>query len=184
MAGKRVPRGYEKAVGRAPKAITGGQHVARTSGEEAVVFIIGMRVNRWRKVRSWWPAFVGMPRMLGELKETNAGLLAARTIGRAGSSWSCSIGAAQPNSAPTPATARCSTRQPGQRSTRAPQAPAMSGSSMRPTSSPLTRWSRSTPTCRGSGSRPRTAGCRVPTPCDHSRANEQLQTTEPRYTEA
>ena len=27
-----------------------------------VVFLIGMRINRWRKVRTWWPVFVGMPR--------------------------------------------------------------------------------------------------------------------------
>jgi Domain of unknown function (DUF4188) len=79
VTAKRVPRGYEKALGRAPKAVTGGQHVARMTGEEAVVFIIGMRVNRWRKVRSWWPTFVAMPGMLAELKETDAGLLAART---------------------------------------------------------------------------------------------------------
>ena len=44
------------------------------------MFLIGMRVNRWRRVRSWWPAFVGMPRMLAELqKHPEAGLIGART---------------------------------------------------------------------------------------------------------
>lgn len=32
-----------------------------------VVFLIGMRVNRWRGVRSWFPVFMAMPRMLKEL---------------------------------------------------------------------------------------------------------------------
>jgi hypothetical protein len=32
-----------------------------------VVFLIGMRVNRWRSVRSWLPAFKAMPAMLREL---------------------------------------------------------------------------------------------------------------------
>lgn len=79
MGAKRVPRGYEAAAGHAPKAVVAGQHVARTAGEESVVFIIGMRVNRWRRVRSWWPTFVGMPRMLRQLEGADAGLLAART---------------------------------------------------------------------------------------------------------
>lgn len=33
-----------------------------------VVFLIGMRINRFRAVRSWWPAFVAMPRMQRELQ--------------------------------------------------------------------------------------------------------------------
>ena len=32
-----------------------------------VVFLIGMRVNRWRSLRSWLPAFRAMPAMLREL---------------------------------------------------------------------------------------------------------------------
>jgi hypothetical protein len=32
-----------------------------------VVFLIGMRINRWRSPRSWLPAFGAMPRMLREL---------------------------------------------------------------------------------------------------------------------
>ncbi len=43
-----------------------------------VVFHIGMRVNRFRAVRSWWPAFVAMPRMLRELDaDPSLGLLGA-----------------------------------------------------------------------------------------------------------
>jgi hypothetical protein len=32
-----------------------------------VVFLIGMRINAWWKVRSWLPVFMAMPRMLREL---------------------------------------------------------------------------------------------------------------------
>jgi Domain of unknown function (DUF4188) len=34
---------------------------------EFVVFLIGMRVNRWWKVRTWWRVGSSMPRMLAEL---------------------------------------------------------------------------------------------------------------------
>jgi hypothetical protein len=40
---------------------------------DVVVFLIGMRVNRFRSVRSWWPAFAAMPRMVREL-EADPGL--------------------------------------------------------------------------------------------------------------
>ncbi|MGW6057999.1 DUF4188 domain-containing protein [Streptomyces sp. NPDC055189] len=33
------------------------------------VFTIGMRINNFRAVRSWWPVFRAMPRMLKELSE-------------------------------------------------------------------------------------------------------------------
>ena len=33
-----------------------------------VVFVIGMRVNKWWKVHQWLPVFLAMPRMLKELK--------------------------------------------------------------------------------------------------------------------
>lgn len=79
MTPKPVPRGYETAVEQAPNAVVGGQYVAQVAGGESVVFVIGMRVNRWRRVRSWWPTFVGMPRMLKELEQTDTGLLGART---------------------------------------------------------------------------------------------------------
>lgn len=32
-----------------------------------VVFLIGMRINRWWSVRQWFPVFMAMPRMLREL---------------------------------------------------------------------------------------------------------------------
>jgi hypothetical protein len=44
------------------------------------VFLIGMRINRVRKVRSWWPTFVGMPRMLDELSKADRGLLGYHTF--------------------------------------------------------------------------------------------------------
>ena len=45
-----------------------------------MVFLIGMRINRWRKVRAWWPVFVGMPTMLRELAgRPEAGLLGAKS---------------------------------------------------------------------------------------------------------
>ncbi len=51
-----------------------------------VVFLIGMRVNRWWRVRTWWPAFSAMPGMLRELTaERERGLLGYQmTIGRHG----------------------------------------------------------------------------------------------------
>src|SRR5690606_17400332 len=47
--------------------------------DEAVVFIVGMRVNRWLKLRSWWPVFAAMPRMLAYLEKTpESGFLGGR----------------------------------------------------------------------------------------------------------
>ncbi|GAB2695534.1 DUF4188 domain-containing protein [Thalassiella azotivora] len=44
-----------------------------------VVFLIGMRVNRWWALRSWWPVASAMPRMLRELaSDPSSGLLAYR----------------------------------------------------------------------------------------------------------
>jgi hypothetical protein len=37
--------------------------------EPFVVFLIGMRINRFRAVRKWWGTFVSMPPMLRELKQ-------------------------------------------------------------------------------------------------------------------
>jgi hypothetical protein len=84
----RVPRPYVGAAAAAPRGVEGGQYVACPPGPSGadggdpgiVVFLVGMRVNRWRRVRSWWPAFIGMPRMLAELeRHPEAGLLGART---------------------------------------------------------------------------------------------------------
>ena len=77
---RRVPRGYAQAPSRAPAGVRGGQYVADPAADDVVVFVIGMRINRLRKVRSWWPVFVGMPRMLSELAGTDRGLLGAHSL--------------------------------------------------------------------------------------------------------
>lgn len=62
--------------------VSSPQEVPTTAhgGEEIVVFLIGMRVNRWRQLRSWLPVAAAMPRMLRELaKHPELGLLDART---------------------------------------------------------------------------------------------------------
>ncbi len=79
MSGRRVPRAYAGAARSAPSGVEGGQYVAEVVGDEAVVFLIGMRVNRWRRLRSWWPVFGAMPRMLAELQQADLGILGART---------------------------------------------------------------------------------------------------------
>lgn len=78
---RKVPRGYATAPARAPRGVQGGQHVAVPQDEDVVVFVIGMRINRLRRVRSWWPSFVGMPRMLKELEaQPDSGLLGATLL--------------------------------------------------------------------------------------------------------
>lgn len=48
-------------------------------GEEVVVFLIGMRINKPLKVGLWWPVFTAMPRMLRHLSQRpDKGLLAFR----------------------------------------------------------------------------------------------------------
>jgi hypothetical protein len=76
---RRVPRAFQGAADAAPRGVQGGQYVAEVLTEDPVVFVIGMRINRWRRLRSWWPVFTGMPRMLAELKSRDAGLLGARS---------------------------------------------------------------------------------------------------------
>ncbi|MFG2649554.1 DUF4188 domain-containing protein [Streptomyces sp. NPDC048436] len=45
------------------------------------VFHIGMRINNFRAVRSWWPVFRAMPRMLKELSEDpESGLLSYQLL--------------------------------------------------------------------------------------------------------
>ena len=76
----RVPRAYAGAAQRAPRGVAGGSFSADLIGDEVVLFVIGMRVNRWRKLRSWLPTFVAMPRMLRELgAEADSPLLDVRT---------------------------------------------------------------------------------------------------------
>jgi hypothetical protein len=79
MSGTKVGA-YADAERKAPAAVVAGQRIAEPDAEEVVVFLIGMRVNRWRRLRSWLPVFVAMPKMLRELQsDPESGLLAART---------------------------------------------------------------------------------------------------------
>ncbi len=51
-----------------------------TDEDDVVVFLIGMTFNRIWKVRSWWPTFTAMPRMIKELEAApELGLLSTRT---------------------------------------------------------------------------------------------------------
>ena len=43
---------------------------ASSLGDEVIVFLIGMRINKPWKVRVWWPVFVAMPKMLKYLCST------------------------------------------------------------------------------------------------------------------
>ena len=58
----------------------------KSAGEEIVVFLIGMRLNKPWRVDAWAPVFAAMPRMLRELsRDPGSGLLAYRlTIGTDG----------------------------------------------------------------------------------------------------
>ncbi|MEY9967060.1 hypothetical protein ABIA33_005125 [Streptacidiphilus sp. MAP12-16] len=48
---------------------------------EVVVFMIGMRIHRWRALRQWWPAFTAMPGMLKELAaDPNSGVAGFRLM--------------------------------------------------------------------------------------------------------
>jgi Domain of unknown function (DUF4188) len=60
--------------------IINGRQTA-TVDDEVVVFLIGMRINRLRRVRSWMPAFRAMPRMLSELAaDPSLGLLGVHSF--------------------------------------------------------------------------------------------------------
>ncbi len=48
---------------------THNERLTSTSEEQVVVFLIGMRVNRWWKVWQWLRTALAMPRMLRELAE-------------------------------------------------------------------------------------------------------------------
>ncbi|WP_329197031.1 MULTISPECIES: DUF4188 domain-containing protein [unclassified Streptomyces] len=64
-------------MGSAPES---GRVTAAAEGE-VVVFLIGMRINRWRAVRHWLPTLVAMPRMLKELaRDDDRGLLGLRRL--------------------------------------------------------------------------------------------------------
>ncbi|MFJ7151442.1 DUF4188 domain-containing protein [Streptomyces sp. NPDC100445] len=66
-------------MGRAP---TAGNRVTAAAEGDVVVFLIGMRINRWRAVRHWLPVLTAMPRMLAELAgDDDSGLLGPRGLG-------------------------------------------------------------------------------------------------------
>ncbi|MGW2781555.1 DUF4188 domain-containing protein [Streptomyces populi] len=66
-------------MGNAP---TSGRRVTAAAKGDVVVFLIGMRINRWRAVRHWLPALTAMPRMLKELSRNgDSGFLGHRGLG-------------------------------------------------------------------------------------------------------
>ncbi|MEU9124247.1 DUF4188 domain-containing protein [Streptomyces sp. NPDC048506] len=57
-----------------------GRMTADGTGE-LVVFLIGMRINSWRAVRSWLPVFLAMPGMIKELaRDRERGMLGRRIV--------------------------------------------------------------------------------------------------------
>lgn len=76
----RIAAAYREAPAHSPAGVRAGIWVAEPAAEEVVVFLIGMRINRWRRLRTWFPVLGEMPRMLAELAGSPAdGLLGART---------------------------------------------------------------------------------------------------------
>lgn len=51
------------------KEIFPGRYTAEQT-EDVVVFIIGMRMNKWRAIHKWFPVFKAMPPMIRELYQT------------------------------------------------------------------------------------------------------------------
>ncbi|KKB73675.1 MULTISPECIES: DUF4188 domain-containing protein [Bacillus] len=48
--------------------------------DEVVVFVIGMRINKWHAVHKWWPVFTAMSPMIRELyKNKDSGFLSMET---------------------------------------------------------------------------------------------------------
>src|SRR4051794_28066976 len=75
-----LPRPYAGVHERAPKGVDPGPRVADVDADEVVLFVIGMRINRWRRGRSWWPVFTAMPRTLAHVaRHPEYGLLGARS---------------------------------------------------------------------------------------------------------
>ena len=55
------------------------RYSAELDAQERILFLVGMRINRLRSVRSWVPVFAAMPRMLRELEsQPELGMLGAR----------------------------------------------------------------------------------------------------------
>lgn len=49
---------------------------------ELVVFLVGMRINRWSRADLWWPAFTAMPAMIQELaSDPESGMIGSRLFG-------------------------------------------------------------------------------------------------------
>ena len=62
------------------RAVQRGRYTV-PEGSGVVVFLIGMRINRLRRVRTWVPIMGSMPRMLAELaRRPDSGMLSARTF--------------------------------------------------------------------------------------------------------
>lgn len=49
--------------------INKGRYSAGTGSDGVVLFLIGMRINRWWQPWKWLPVFIAMPRMLVELQK-------------------------------------------------------------------------------------------------------------------
>jgi hypothetical protein len=54
------------------------RHAARE--DDFVVFLVGMRINRFRAVHRWLPVFLSAPRMVREQKREREGLLGSRFL--------------------------------------------------------------------------------------------------------
>ncbi len=62
------------------RAVQRGRYTV-PQGSGVVVFLIGMRINELRRVRTWAPIMAAMPRMLAELaRRPDSGMLSARTF--------------------------------------------------------------------------------------------------------
>ncbi|MDQ6657237.1 MAG: DUF4188 domain-containing protein [Actinomycetota bacterium] len=56
-----------------------GRYTAAATDEPVTVFLIGMRINRWWKVRSWLPVVTAMPAMIKHLaNHQTSGFLAGQ----------------------------------------------------------------------------------------------------------
>ena len=111
-----------------------GRYMADVSrlGDEVVVFVIGMRINKPLKVGLWWPVFNGMGKMLkylAERPEKGCSRIACRRFPRS----SCSIGGLLMTWSGLPATMTTLTWSHGGDSIGRSVSPATSESGMRRT---------------------------------------------------
>lgn len=162
MTTTSLPRSYRGADAAAPKSVLGGIAAADVP-DEAVVFLIGMRIKRLRRLRSWVMPVRAMTRMLVDLaQQEDSPLLHARTwwSGRnvlVVQYWRSAEELGRYATDPDHPT-----RRPGGSSTGDwPRRPTSASGTRRTPWAP-TRSRRSTATCRPSGSRRRTAWCRRP----------------------